>query len=257
MEQPHRKTLYSQLGWDSLDTMSFWTIHSFASLPSTQDHMRELLQNGEVQHGLVIRAAEQRAGRGQRARDWHSPSGGSYQTVALRMAQTPPAITIAIALGISEVLAEAKVDAQVKWVNDIYLEHKKLAGILCEHVQGFLLVGVGLNVIRPETEQAIGLPHWRLEQGHQAVLDGIRRGLDLSQAPEQLALRFALRDFLAGRCLQVETPRGAYRGYGGGIDAQGCLQLHYHGDVHSICQGRVLHWSAPASEAPEQIPRSD
>ena len=65
-----------------------FNIQTFDTLSSTQDEMRLRLEHGEPIHGLVIRALEQTAGRGQRARDWLSNKGGSYQTIAVAMANS-------------------------------------------------------------------------------------------------------------------------------------------------------------------------
>ena len=87
--------------------MSFkFNIQTFETLGSTQDEMRSRLEHGESIHGLVIRALEQTSGRGQRARDWISNKGGSYQTLAIQCQVTlnKPYAAIVVAIGITRVL---------------------------------------------------------------------------------------------------------------------------------------------------------
>jgi BirA family biotin operon repressor/biotin-[acetyl-CoA-carboxylase] ligase len=228
------------------EARSGWRIETFELLASTQDLLRERLAQGEDVHGLVIRALEQSAGRGQRARDWFSGRGGSWQTAALRdeggrLAGSP--VTLAIAVGLTSVFAEAGVQLRVKWPNDLLHDGKKVAGILCEHVQGHLLAGVGVNVTNAVPAGAAVLPAGQdlpLERVGQLVLAGISAGIAAALAPAgALVAAYAQVDALAGRQVEVRQGERSLRGLACGIDREGSLQLQVGDSRLAIRSGRV------------------
>lgn len=209
-----------------------------------------------VTGNTVIRAAEQRSGRGRRARDWHSAPGGSYQTLLFAPPLTKkPAVSLWLALGIARALSESPpkespseqgVRVMVKWPNDLYVGGKKVAGMLCEWCRGWLLVGVGVNVANPvpDTATQLNLP---LEHVNARVIAGVAAGVrDWQQADAMLGETFAAWDFLAGRQVTVQTSRKTLTGpktlsgVALGVNDQGCLQLD---TPLSCCDGHVLHWS--------------
>lgn len=113
--------------------------------------------------GAVVVAIRQTAGRGRMGRTWHSPEGGLWYSVLFK-----PKIHVSLhvytkifSISIVEVLRKLKVKSQIKWPNDVYVEGKKIAGILAESVSVnnrvvAVIVGVGINVnndIPPELRQ--------------------------------------------------------------------------------------------------------
>jgi BirA family biotin operon repressor/biotin-[acetyl-CoA-carboxylase] ligase len=123
------------------------------SIGSTNDLARELGLRGAPE-GTVVLAQEQTGGRGRHGRVWSSPRGGLYCSIVLRpddaLLRRAP-ITLVGGLAASEALdVAARVATTLKWPNDVFLEGKKVGGILGElttHAGGNVLVlGVGLNV---------------------------------------------------------------------------------------------------------------
>jgi BirA family transcriptional regulator, biotin operon repressor / biotin---[acetyl-CoA-carboxylase] ligase len=214
-------------------------IQTFETLVSTQDEMRSKLEHGEAIHGLVIRALEQTAGRGQRARDWQSSKGGSYQTIAVEMANHKSYSAILVAIGIARVFREQAIQASIKWPNDIYMENKKLAGILCEYTRGHLLIGVGVNVHNDIPEYATRLQGLEVEAVNNLVLDGVKQGLELLQSKPDLPNLFKLYDFLEGKSLSIKASNGIKEGIARGIDQNGCLRLEQEQVLITICSGRI------------------
>jgi len=125
-------------------------------LGSTNDEALTLGADG-FPHGMVVIADRQTAGRGRRGAVWESPAGKNlYLSVLLRPTTDVrlwPRITTLVALAVSRALeATADVRAQIKWPNDIYVDDRKIAGILTEtRVSGdeedrFIVAGTGINV---------------------------------------------------------------------------------------------------------------
>ena len=107
--------------------------------------------------GTVFSADAQTEGRGRRSRDWHSPAGlGLYFSILVRphiSADNANQIVLQSAVAVCEAIEESvKCNAGIKWPNDIYVERKKVGGILVETVIvgrmiEYAVVGIGINVL--------------------------------------------------------------------------------------------------------------
>lgn len=112
--------------------------------------------SGETDKDFMVYAVAQTAGRGQRGNSWESEPGKNITASALlHPVGIIPArqfiISEAVALAVTDLLAEIGIDAMVKWPNDIYVGDRKICGILIEHsiMPGKILrtiAGIGINV---------------------------------------------------------------------------------------------------------------
>lgn len=114
---------------------------------------RELVLSGNADAvGAVLRCDFQTAGRGQGPdRSWTAPPGSSLMfTLCLPeswVSAPREALPLRMALGLLWFLEERRYPGvEVKWPNDVLIEGKKVAGILCHHIASWFLVGMGLNV---------------------------------------------------------------------------------------------------------------
>lgn len=125
-------------------------------LGSTNGTLAELAVEGAAE-GTVVWADAQTAGRGRLDRAWHSPPGRNlYFSLLLRPKVAPPLVsTLALVAGLSVRDAlQARLldrDAKVKWPNDVWVDQRKICGVLCETaIDGgrvsHVVVGVGVNV---------------------------------------------------------------------------------------------------------------
>ena len=99
--------------------------------------------------GLCVLAEQQTAGRGRRGRIWHSQFGQSILCSLLISASnySPSLLTLAVPVAVAESIAAiCRLDAAVKWPNDVLLDGKKVAGILIESKKDAVVVGIGINV---------------------------------------------------------------------------------------------------------------
>ena len=136
-------------------------VHTYASLPSTQDYVKELAAEG-LEEGTVVQAIEQRDGRGRHGNHWFSPMGNLYMSVLLRpdcdvriAGQLSFVAAVALSAAMDEVLDE-KHKKTLKWPNDILIDGKKVSGILIEKVEDAYVLGMGINIMNPP-DQAVGL----------------------------------------------------------------------------------------------------
>lgn len=134
------------------------TIHKVTG--STNEDAKALAVAGAV-HGTMVLAEEQTQGRGRLGRSFYSPkSSGVYMSIVLRpnLAITDAVlITTAASVAVSRAVEEVSDQTPgIKWVNDVFVNEKKICGILTEAVSGFesgvvecVVVGIGINVIDP------------------------------------------------------------------------------------------------------------
>ena len=123
--------------------------------------------SGALDNLSVIAAREQTAGRGQGTHIWHSTPGMNltfslyYKPVSLDV-QDILSITHAVTLGLRDYLADNGVQARIKWPNDIWVDDRKICGILIEntldgHRVHDSIIGIGFNL--NETDWPADLPN--------------------------------------------------------------------------------------------------
>lgn len=123
-----------------------------SSVDSTNTHARCLIDGG-CKLPLMVVAKEQTAGRGRRGRAFFS-QGGLYMSLAIEtenLGVESLKLTSLVAVATLRVLDRyTNCRPMIKWVNDIFLDGKKLGGILCEAVTNSktnaVIIGVGLNI---------------------------------------------------------------------------------------------------------------
>jgi BirA family biotin operon repressor/biotin-[acetyl-CoA-carboxylase] ligase len=123
----------------------------FSEVMSTQDIAKDLLDNGELTKPVAIVADSQTHGRGRYTRSWLSPKGGLYCTLAFApdvQVEKYSQISYIVGISLSEAITQIDNDIipQLKWVNDVMIENKKVAGILLELHDNALIIGIGLNL---------------------------------------------------------------------------------------------------------------
>ena len=128
------------------------------TVTSTNDVMAERMRAG-APHGAAVYADHQTAGRGRRGRSWFSPRGDNlYLSVGLRIdgvREQVGRLPLAAGVSVARTLeALAGLTPRLKWPNDVRVDGRKIAGVLCEGVAGpggadTVIVGVGLNLATP------------------------------------------------------------------------------------------------------------
>ena len=143
-----------------LKTNSTRDIKLFDNVGSTNDVVKEYAAQG-AEEGLLVVARSQTCGKGRRGRSFFSPDdNGIYMSLLLRPqtdAEVSLFLTVCAAVAVCRAVdAVTGKMAQIKWVNDIYFEGKKLCGILTEaavEVESgsldYAVLGIGINVAPP------------------------------------------------------------------------------------------------------------
>lgn len=139
-------------------------IFTFASVGSTNDEARRRMTEG-LCTPAVFAAEEQTAGRGRKGHTFFSPSSGLYYTLVTFPEDEQSAVsrmTVAAAVALREaVLACSGIPCDIKWVNDLYVNGRKVAGILCEAPRNSrgelmgIITGIGINIFTEEFPEEI------------------------------------------------------------------------------------------------------
>lgn len=140
-----------------LDKYKSLAVFLHREVDSTNNEAKKMVASGISDNALVI-SEKQTAGRGRQGRAFYSPEKtGVYMSLVIHPTlNINDSVFITTAACVATVRAiEALTDAkpQIKWVNDIYLDNKKLCGILTEAVTDFetnsvqsIVIGIGINI---------------------------------------------------------------------------------------------------------------
>jgi BirA family biotin operon repressor/biotin-[acetyl-CoA-carboxylase] ligase len=206
---------------------------------STIDVARDLALGG-APHGTLVTADVQTAGRGRQGRTWSAPPGQAL-LLALVVRDPDPLLSLRAGLAVADLAGPA---ARVKWPNDVWVDGRKVAGILVEGrpQENWAIAGIGVNAaldvaeLPPElrdTAGTLGLATSELEAALERLLDALTTRIDQEPAAFLAALRE--RDALLGA--QVRWNGGA--GTAAGITDDGALRVVVAGEEQLLHAGEV------------------
>jgi BirA family biotin operon repressor/biotin-[acetyl-CoA-carboxylase] ligase len=248
-----------------------FTVEIVPEIGSTNTELMHRARLGRVEPVLLV-AERQTAGRGRLGRGWDS---GGALTFSLGLPLAPQdwsGLSLAVGVAVADALDPQGRRIGLKWPNDLWVEGRKLAGILVEtagfggppggssgltppaglagRLPRYAVVGIGLN-LAPRPAEGLSTPPAALHEWWPGITAGQALGriaaplVALLQAFERdgfapLRPRFAARDVLQDRPLRLSDGR---TGRGGGVDPAGALQLQTDA-------GMVLITSAGVSVRP-------
>ena len=236
-------------------------LHHFPVLDSTSRYALELARQG-AEHGTVVHADQQTNGRGRGSKQFCSPPGGLYCSLILRPVLEPadlPLLTLAAGVGLAAGLRQvASVQPQLKWPNDLYLNNKKLGGILTESgplrtgLPEFVVIGFGINVAAlPEAfpselrSRVISLAEVSAAINPAELLSGLVAELltaaeRLKTDKAALLTEWRQRDYLLGRPLEYDSGEGLISAVGAGLAEDGRYVIIDHfGGAHRVTAGEI------------------
>lgn len=230
----------------------------FDTVDSTNNIARNEASNG-AEDGTCIVALSQTSGRGRLGRSFSSLSGGLYTSFILRPSVTNPAdilkLTSLFAVAAARAIEELyPVHVGIKWVNDLYIENKKIAGILCEgcfsqnSYPDFFICGIGINIRSVEFPQELSSLATSLEAvtGIQKdpleLLPKLMMHLDslYPTLTDGLFLRESKsRSVLIGKDIVVHENGVDYPAKALDIDPFGQLVISVSDETKTLCSGEV------------------
>lgn len=209
---------------------SYIELEILPDIGSTNDYLREKAAQGKGE-GYAVVAGAQTRGKGRTGRSFYSPADtGIYLSLLLRPKDCGPAQAVKFTTMAAVAACEAieKVShrsPQIKWVNDIYIDGKKVSGILTEASVSlengsleYVLLGIGINVYPPEKgfpqelrETAGSVFQERKSDGKNQLAAGfLNRLMDIYTKEEtgEYAEEYRKRSMVLGKRIQILTPEG-------------------------------------------------
>lgn len=209
---------------------SYIGLEILPDIGSTNDYLREKAAQGKGE-GYAVVAGAQTRGKGRTGRSFYSPADtGIYLSLLLRPKDCGPAQAVKFTTMAAVAACEAieKVShrsPQIKWVNDIYIDGKKVSGILTEASVSlengsleYVLLGIGINVYPPEKgfpqelrETAGSVFQERKSDGKNQLAAGfLNRLMEIYTKEEtgEYAEEYRKRSMVLGKRIQILTPEG-------------------------------------------------
>lgn len=269
------------------DPPARWCLHRFESLTSTMDMCRTLAELN-APAGTVVMADQQTAGRGRHGHSWHSPVGRAlYVSILLRPSCPPDQLwryTVIGALAVARLLEdwiaarpiapgkEPGPAVSIKWLNDVLLNQRKVAGVLVESAlldgqPSHLVLGIGLNLnidfaAGPTELQTsatsisqVGLPVPEQDQALVLLLQSISLFLALSvkDMPAVLA-QYRARLTMLGQRVRVEAGDTTIEGVAKDLGPDASLLIENDEGLHPILYG-VCNLSDDTLRSDKSSPR--
>jgi BirA family transcriptional regulator, biotin operon repressor / biotin---[acetyl-CoA-carboxylase] ligase len=206
---------------------------------STNERAKELAAGG-APHGTLVTADEQSAGRGRQGRVWTAPPRSAV-LMSLVVRNPGEMLPLTAAVAICDALP---VDCAIKWPNDVWLDRRKLAGILVEGrpQQHWAVLGVGLNVRTRDfpaelQEVATSLRLAGIDTDVESILAGILLSLERwLGAPRPAVLEaWRQRDAIRGEWVRWASGEGT----AAGIDDSGALLVDVGEDRIALEAGEI------------------
>ncbi|MEN4932428.1 bifunctional biotin--[acetyl-CoA-carboxylase] ligase/biotin operon repressor BirA [Pantoea agglomerans] len=228
-------------------------------IDSTNQYLLERMH--EMESGAACIAEYQQAGRGRRGRQWFSPFGANlYMSMYWRLEQGPAAamgLSLVIGIIMAETLRSLGADdVRVKWPNDIYLNDRKLAGILVELTgktgdAAQIVIGAGINLaMRTADASQINQGWINLQEAGVTVnrnelaarlINSLREALPLfeQEGLTPFVARWAELDNFINRPVKLLIGEREVHGIARGVDSQGGLLLEQDGEIKAWVGGEI------------------
>ncbi|THB83218.1 bifunctional biotin--[acetyl-CoA-carboxylase] ligase/biotin operon repressor BirA [Pantoea allii] len=228
-------------------------------IDSTNQYLLERMH--DMQSGAACIAEYQQAGRGRRGRQWFSPFGANlYMSMYWRLEQGPAAamgLSLVIGIIMTETLRSLGADdVRVKWPNDIYLNDRKLAGILVELTgktgdAAQIVIGAGINLVMRTADASQINQGWiNLQEAGVTVnrnelaarlINSLREALPLFEQKglTPFIARWEALDNFINRPVKLLIGEREVHGIARGVDSQGGLLLEQDGEIKAWVGGEI------------------
>lgn len=151
---------------------------------STNDDLKTRIRTVGLRGPILRTSRRQTAGRGTRGKTWKTPTEALLFSIALPLVthgDERARLPIVVGISVAETLNRFGYPVQLKWPNDLWIVGGKTGGILCEHVNGCAVIGIGINLAAAPDHTTQGWPVRSLRDAGPAMR------ADSSRAAELLA----------------------------------------------------------------------
>ncbi|AWB66713.1 biotin--[acetyl-CoA-carboxylase] synthetase [Saccharobesus litoralis] len=227
---------------------------------STNDTVKQYFKNN--QSNILAITEQQLAGRGRRGRQWVSPFAQNlYFTLGLELdlpISELSGLSLAVGLSLTETLNRLAIPAKLKWPNDIYIEGKKVAGILVELDGAFdspcrVIIGVGININMQVGQHTQAIDQdwtslsifsgkiWSRTQLAQQLSEPLYQDIELftQHGLKNKVELWQSYDHFYRRPIRLIMPNNEIAGVGRGIDESGALLLETANGIERFIGGEI------------------
>ncbi len=232
----------------------------FNRLSSTSSKAEGLINSNTAIGNFLCMAGEQTSGRGRGKNSWLSPEGGLWLTTALYGFNFQSNITIFTGICIHKTLTDLfpsiSNQLKIKWPNDIYLNDKKVCGILSSNLSGkkYHLIGIGINtnLIELDEELAPNATSLQIELDRSVdneeiltrFFDKFASALPRFVEGELDVKYFNQHSILKGLQIELDTDFDVFKGKAKGIDKNGALLIELKpGMIQPFYAGSIIGWT--------------
>ncbi len=238
--------------------------HYLESVDSTQTFSKKNVSSFDRDAFTVVRSEEQSKGRGRLDRSWYSPKGSNlYTTYCFTLPEMPHSsnpITLVLALSISEVLQKLGLSVQIKWPNDLYINSKKMGGILAEvesekeSKQVFLGFGLNVNLtadtLNTQEFEATSLlietkKRWEIKTLATSIESTFKRDLEIfvQKGFHPFQKSFESISFFHGKTIRLDVGNEVLSGSYQGVNEEGALLLKLQSEeTKAFLSGEIIGW---------------
>lgn len=236
----------------------FDEIRFFDKIKSTDKKADNLIKSGQISGNFLLIAKTQSGGIGRKENTWFSPEGGIWITAALYGLSVESNLTIFTGICIHKALLQLfpkmQINLKIKWPNDIYLNEKKLCGILSSHNSAYKyhLIGIGINTNFLEFPEDLIKISISLQQHLKKKIDNsklVKIIFDIfsSDLPAFIEGKLDLKYFnehslLKGKKIELDTDFAIFSGICKGINKKGAILLELkEGMIQPFFAGTVIY----------------
>ncbi|MDQ3648493.1 MAG: biotin--[acetyl-CoA-carboxylase] ligase [Actinomycetota bacterium] len=214
-------------------------------ISSTNEGAKDLAHSG-APHGTLVTADEQSAGHGRQGRTWAAPPQSAV-LMSLVLHDFDELLPLTASVALAEACEAAGVNCAIKWPNDVWVDGRKVAGILVEGrpQEGWTVLGIGLNVSTsleelPEELREIATSI-EIAAGRSPSVEGALETLlgtleaRIGDGRREILAAWTERDALRGRRIRWQGGEGVARG----VDDTGALLVETSGGRETLDAGEV------------------
>ena len=228
-------------------------IFNFTKIESTNDFARSLITEHKIFKGIVI-ADEQTKGRGRYGNKWNSPKGNLYFTVFFPILRSNlKKIQFLVQLQIRNILKNYNIkNVCLKWPNDLYINNKKVCGILQESIilgKLFLIIGIGINVKSSPKIKKYSTTYLNKETRKKIILielvDKLKKAFVSNIIGKKYSFKEIVKDwnkyaFNRNKFINFKLNNKIYKGIFRGINNNGALILEHNNHKDYFTHGSLV-----------------
>ncbi|MGI8315337.1 biotin--[acetyl-CoA-carboxylase] ligase [Halobacillus mangrovi] len=240
-------------------------LYHFDQVESTQEVVHQMAKQSKP-HGTVVIADEQVKGKGRMARNWDSPKGkGIWMSILLRPDLPPfqaPQLTLLAATALAKMIdTRGGITPQIKWPNDILINHKKVSGILTEmqaeqdKIQ-YVVLGMGINVNQDIDDIPFDLHHkasslkiesgqdWNIHETVQQILRLFESTYDqyVDLGFKEVKRQWEHYGYRIGEEVTISTMKRTWQATLVGIEPDGALRAKDKDGNEEKLYSAEIHW---------------